>query len=245
MNPNVPGNFSGCSCPTCPEPSSRSSSPAGRGSSSEYHAAPIGKVSRCVRTTAVGVIYRREASLATCVRLGSCYLERPSQWLLLLSMTSLSSPRTTTQMEWSRPRSSSPPPVVRAALDRAQHVMPAKPDQAEHAVPVEPGLAEHLTAALKVCSKCYGVRTTKLLVTDSPSFTAACAVLWLYPPSPTNTQQLLARSCGSTIHHPPSPKQHIEARSIAAARPTFGPASESFQDQAKVRLSIFEFSREK
>ena len=45
MNPNVPGNFGGCSCPTCPEPSSRSSSPAGRGRSSEYHAAPIGKVS--------------------------------------------------------------------------------------------------------------------------------------------------------------------------------------------------------
>ena len=180
MNPIVPGNFSGCSCPTCPEPSSRSSSPAGRGRSSEYHEAPIGKVSRCVRTTAVGVIYRREASLATCVRLGSCYLERPSQWLLLLSITSLSSPRTTTQMEWSRPRSSSPPSVVRAALDRAQHVMPAKPDQAEHAMPVEPGLAEHLTAALKVCSKCYGVRTTKLLVTNFPSFTAACVVLWLY-----------------------------------------------------------------
>ena len=57
---------------------------------------------------------------------------------------SLFSPRTTTQMEWSRSRSSSPRPVVRAALDRAQHVMPAKPDHAEHAVPAEPGLAEHL-----------------------------------------------------------------------------------------------------
>ena len=136
---------------------------------------------------------------------------------------SLSSPRTTAQMEWSRSRSSKILPVVRAALDRAQHVMLAKPDHAEHAVPAEPGLAEHLTAALKVCSKCYGVRTTKLLVTNSPSFTAACAVLWLYPPSPTNTQQHLARSCGPTIHHPPSPKQDIEARSIAAARPTFGP----------------------
>ena len=65
---------------------------------------------------------------------------------------SLSSPRTTAQMEWSRSRSSTPPSVVRAAWDRAQNVMPAKPGHAEFDVPAEPGLEEHLTAAVKVCS---------------------------------------------------------------------------------------------
>ena len=126
------------------------------------------------------------------------------------------SPRTNTQMEWSggsRSRSSSPPaPVARAALDRAEHAVPTESDLAEHTASAEPGVAEHLAAAAQVCVR---------YIQQQSVITAAPRI----PP----------QTCGIGVHHPPSPKQHIEARSIEAARPTFGPASASFQDQAKVR----------